>query len=483
MSARFRQVTAAAAAATTAAAGVGVLWLAARTPLLSEDRAGSAANALFVVGMVTLAATGWLLIRHGRHPVMGWLLVGTGLANVVGRLALAGAVAARDSGDAASAALAWTTNWVWLPGQALALLLIVRFPDGRLPGRAWRVFERVVLGWAGLAVLATALVPGPLGAEPLEARTNPVGLTAAADLLDASLTVLFAAMPLLVVTAVACSVLRWRRALPEERHQLEAVALALAFLAVVTPLALVSQAGAVAEGLAWLVIPVAIAYAVARHDLWDLDLRSRFDRLRDVRAEERSRLQRDLHDTLGPLLGSISMRVEAVRNLLDADAPRPEVDRLLASIGGEAENAVVEVRRFIDELAPSALAETDLVTALARLVTGYAESGVPVTFRADDDLPALDAAAEVALYRVAGEALRNVARHAAATRCAVTLRVETGDVVLEVLDDGVGLRDQPAGVGRRAMADRITALGGAFTLSERPVGGVQLTARLAGAAP
>ncbi|MGZ8736882.1 MAG: sensor histidine kinase [Nocardioides sp.] len=309
-----------------------------------------------------------------------------------------------------------------------------------------------------------------------------MGLNALKGSLDAALAVVFTAQPLLVVAAAAGPVLRWRRAAPVERHQLKAAALALGFLALTTPLALASGAGVVAEGLAWLVLPTAIAYTMARHDLWDLDVRRKLDRLRGVRVGERSRLQRDLHDSLGPMLGSISMRVESVRNLLDANAPRAEVDRVLASIGAETENAVVEVRRFIDELAPSALADTDLVTALRRLVNGYAESAIPVTLSIDADLPALDAAAEVALYRVAGEALRNVARHAEATRCVVTLRVEDGDVVLEVLDDGVGLRDQPAGVGRRAMADRITALDGAFTLSERPVGGVQLTARLTGAA-
>jgi signal transduction histidine kinase len=172
------------------------------------------------------------------------------------------------------------------------------------------------------------------------------------------------------------------------------------------------------------------------------------------------------------------MKVEAVRNLLDADASRAEMDRVLVSIGGDAEAAVVEVRRFIDELGPSALADTDLVTALRRLVDDYLASGVSASLVLDPELPVLAPATEVALYRVASEALRNVARHAKATRCQVALRLENCDVVLEVVDDGVGLRGQPPGVGRRAMADRVTALDGVFAVADSAVGGVRVSARL-----
>jgi two-component system NarL family sensor kinase len=184
---------------------------------------------------------------------------------------------------------------------------------------------------------------------------------------------------------------------------------------------------------------------------------------------------------LGPLLGSISMRVEAARNLIAAGATAAEVDRVLKSIGGETEAAVVEVRRFIDELGPSALADTDLVTALGELVAGYADAGPQVTLDVPEQLPPLDTAAEVALYRVAGEAVRNAVRHSDAQHCQVTIRIDGSDLVLEVVDDGVGLGGQPAGVGRRAMAERVSALGGTFELTDRAAGGVAVGARLIGA--
>lgn len=476
------RATAVVAAVATAVVGVALFWLAVELPSLGAgDPAKSAAAAPFVVGMVLLAATGALLVRQQPRSVMGWLLTATGLAGVLGRLVLGLAVLAHEGAHWTAGALGWATNWSWLPVQCLALLLVLRFPEGRLPARGWRGAQWLIAGWTFLALLVTAVLPGPLGAEQLEPRTNPIGLSAAEDQLELALSLLFAVQPLLVLLAVAAPVLRWRRADTTSRKQLSVVAGALLLLAVAAPLALVSDAGGVLEGVAWLVLPVSIAYAVTRHGLWDLDIRRRLDRLRLVREEERARLQRDLHDSLGPMLGSIAMRAEAARNLVAAQAPAADVDRVLSTIGAETERAVVEVRRFIDELGPSALAETDLEGALQVLAEEYGAGGLVVQVDVPPELPSLEPAAEIALYRVAVEALRNVHRHAEAQTCRISLRVDDADVLLEVVDDGVGLRGQPAGVGRRAMAERLAAVGGVLALRDGVGGGVHLSARLAGA--
>jgi len=472
--------TAVAAATATAVAGVAVVVLAIRVPtLLAEDPSSSAAAVLFVLGMVVLASTGALVVRERPRAVMAWLMVGAGLAGVLGRLVLALAVVAHDRGHVLAPGLGWVTNWAWIPAVLLALLLLLRLPDGRLPGGRWRAVQAAVLLWGAAAVVVTATVPGPLGAEQLAPQQNPLGFSAAADQLDAALTILFLVQPAILLAAVAGPLTRWRRTDVQGRRQLRVVAGALLVLAVVTPLALAFEAGEVAEGLAWLLLPASIAYAVMRQGLWDLDLRRRLDRLRSVREAERARLQRDLHDSLGPMLGSIAMRVEAARNLVAAEASATDVDRVLSSIGGDAERAVVEVRRFIDELGPSALADADLVTALEELVTPYQEAGLAVTLVRPGEQLSLDPAAEIAVYRVASEALRNVLRHAGARRCQVSLQVEGTDVVLDVVDDGIGLRGHPEGVGRRAMAQRVADLGGVFSLSEPAGGGVHVSARLA----
>lgn len=471
-----------AAAAATAVTGVLVLGLTLQLERLSEDESAAAANALFVVGMTVLSGTGALVVRAGRHPTMGRLLVATGLTNVIGRLTFGLAVAAHEAGhDAWARAVGWSTNWCWVPGFGLALVLLLRFPDGHLQGRWRRVVEQVVVAWTAATCLVTALVPGPLGATVLEPLTNPWGLTGMADVLDLALTGVFTAMPVLLLLIALGAVLRWRRA--EDRRQLRTVALAVAFLAATTALAVATGEGSIAEGLAWLVLPGSVAYAVARHDLWDVDLRRRLDRLRRVRDEERTRLQQDLHDSLGPLLGSISMRVEAARNLLDADAPRERVEEVLASIGTQAEAAVVEVRRVLEELGPSALADRELVPALAELVGSHSGGSTRFSLEVVEPLPALSPAAEVALYRVAGEAVRNVVRHAQARRCTVSLVSDGTQVELIVTDDGIGLRGQPPGVGRQAMAHRVTSVGGCFGVAEPPSGGVRLTARVTALEP
>ncbi|TWH28268.1 signal transduction histidine kinase [Isoptericola variabilis J7] len=461
------------------AAAAAVLSAAARIPELGHAAgAASVATAPFVLGMVVLAATGALLATLKPGGPMAWLLIGTGLAGVGGRLVLVLAVLAHQEGHGTATPLGWLTNWAWLPMQVLAVVLLLRFPDGTLPSGRWRGVEAAAFVWGAAGVVTTALVPGPLAATQLAPRTNPVGLVALAGPLDVALGVVFTIQPLLLLGGTAALVLRWRQAPSGERARLRHVVLALALLAVATPLAPLSGVGAVLEGLAWLVLPATVAHAVVRRGLWDLDLPRRFDRLRRVREEERARLQRDLHDSLGPLLGSISMRVEAARQLLGTQTPPGEIDRVLASVGESAEAAVVEVRRLVDELGPSALAETDLRTALVELVERSSGPGLEVTLDAPAPLPPLDAAVEIALYRIVGEAVRNVARHARASRCTVSLRPLGTGVSLEVVDDGVGLRGQPPGVGRRAMAERVEALGGRLELSEPATGGVRVRAEI-----
>lgn len=198
-------------------------------------------------------------------------------------------------------------------------------------------------------------------------------------------------------------------------------------------------------------------------------------RLRGVRGEERARLQRDLHDGLGPALGSIGMHAEAARNLLEADEPTG-VDEQLLRIGAQAQDAVAEIRRLIEELRPTTLGEDGLAEALGEAVE-TAATGLTHSIRLD--LPeSIDSRVEVAAYRIVVEAVRNAARHAAAASVAVEGGVEDGDLVLRVTDDGLGLGGAPPGVGRRAMAERATELGGSVRVTDLPGGGTSVTARI-----
>ncbi|MEU8658798.1 sensor histidine kinase, partial [Actinoplanes philippinensis] len=87
--------------------------------------------------------------------------------------------------------------------------------------------------------------------------------------------------------------------------------------------------------------------------------------------------------------------------------------------------------------------------------------GLTVTVDGDDDLDGLPAAVEVAAYRIASEALTNVARHASATVCRVLLRVAAGELLVEIDDDGSGIpAGTPSGVGLVSLRERAAELGG-----------------------
>lgn len=438
------------------------------------------AQILLAVGMAGLATAGAVLTRQQPRSVIAWLMLTTALAWVASSASLSAALALLRADSPLAPTAGWITNWAWLPAQALSMITLLRFPTGRLPSPRWRFADWAVLAWAGTTLVVTALLPGPLGAEALAPLTNPWGVSALGDVADPLLSGLFLVLPFLVLATAASPVVRWRRAGTRERRALRWIAVAAAIVAVSGPLALVAEAGEVLEGLAFLLIPIAIGAAVLREQLWDLDLRRRYDRLRAAREDERERLRHELHDSLGPVLGSISMRAEAARNLLDS-GDRARVNELLESIGATTERALDEVRRLIDDLGPAALRDQDLTFALTEQLGAYGTT-FPVTLGVSPDpLPALEERAAATAYLVVVEAVRNAARHSGGTHAVVSLSVRGGGLQVAVQDDGRGLGAAPPGLGRAGMAKRVADEGGRLTMADAPGGGTRVTLRLPGA--
>lgn len=208
------------------------------------------------------------------------------------------------------------------------------------------------------------------------------------------------------------------------------------------------------------------------------------ERLVTAREEERRRLRRDLHDGLGAQLAGLNVQAGVLRNLIPRDAGA--ADTLVVELRGEMRSAIADVRRLVHDLRPPALDELGLVGALRRLAerSGAEDEGPRVSFDAPEEaggggLGSLPAAAEVAAYRIAQEALTNVVHHARAKACAVRLSVEEGELTLEVADDGVGLPDEhPAGVGLLSMRERAEELGGTCAVERTADGGMRVLARL-----
>ncbi len=177
-----------------------------------------------------------------------------------------------------------------------------------------------------------------------------------------------------------------------------------------------------------------------------------------AREEERSRLRRDLHDELGPILAGLAMQLGGLQEILRTD-PAVAAERL-ARLEISARQALNDVRRVSRELRPPSLDELGLVDAIIRAGD---EAGVVVV--PSGTAPDLPPAVEVAAFRIGVEAVLNVGRHAGVRRAGLDVSVVDGALVLRISDDGAGLGAAPAGVGILAMRERAEEIGGSLTVS------------------
>jgi signal transduction histidine kinase len=212
-----------------------------------------------------------------------------------------------------------------------------------------------------------------------------------------------------------------------------------------------------------------VAPAVAALRLHQQLQRGRED-LVAARESQRLQLRRDLHDGLGATLAGLRLQIETARDLSD----EPGVTRLLGSAGDGVAQAVAEVRAITDGLRPAALDDLGLAGALAALAERVRAPGLEVEVDLAPDVTA-DPAVEVALHRIAAEALANVVRHAGASR--VSLQVRDGQRLVElvVADDGAGLagadaRSAGSGLGLASMRQRAEEVGGTLEVSSTPAG-------------
>ncbi len=224
-------------------------------------------------------------------------------------------------------------------------------------------------------------------------------------------------------------------------------------------------------------------------DEQDLEaLRARNARLTDqVRAlavvEERNRLARELHDSVKQHLFSLAMTTGAVRAHLENLPNIPDdLMAMVREVEEAAKTAQRETSRLIEDLRPDALQTQGLAAALNdyTLVFGAREHLLVYLDVKGDDSVLPPSVAET-LYRVAQEALHNVARHAQATRVDVRLRCTHAYVTLEIEDNGIGFdpRQTRYGLGLPGMQERMMAVGGRLTITSRPGEGTRILAEVA----
>lgn len=191
--------------------------------------------------------------------------------------------------------------------------------------------------------------------------------------------------------------------------------------------------------------------------------------------QERSRLAREIHDTVAQGLSSIQMLLHAV----EREGTGPAALEHLRLARETAATNLAEARRFIRELTPPALEQQTIGAALARLAEANSADSLTVAFHSSGEPAELPMRLETALLRIAQATLANVRQHADAGRTEITLTYLDDWVGLDIVDDGKGFSPRAINAaasnrtsfGLTAMRQRVEQLGGTLTIESRPGAG------------
>lgn len=211
--------------------------------------------------------------------------------------------------------------------------------------------------------------------------------------------------------------------------------------------------------------PLAVALHATR---LSRELQASRDHVLTATAEERGRLHRELHDSLGPILTGAALKADGTA--LAARTNPEKAEQLATQLAGQLREAIHDVRQLVYGLRPPALDQFGLIGALRR--QGNELGPVNLTVNAPDRLPELSPSVEVAAYRIASEALTNVVRHSTARSAVVSLAADNRCLSLTVTDNGNPVGAWRPGVGLRSMQTRAAEVGGSCDAGPTPQGGL-----------
>jgi two-component system sensor histidine kinase UhpB len=203
--------------------------------------------------------------------------------------------------------------------------------------------------------------------------------------------------------------------------------------------------------------------------------------LEAAKEEERERIARDIHDELGSILVRLKIEASLLAGKLPAEPPA--LREKAASIEKLLDQAMGTASRVARELRPGILKEFGLPAAIESLAEDFAQHfGITCRVQCDDDSILPDADTSLALFRIAQEALTNVAKHAYASLVVVRLGRENGRIALEVRDNGRGISEsdmsKPKSFGLRGIRERVHSLAGDFFVSAGEHGGTHIRLRI-----
>jgi len=231
-------------------------------------------------------------------------------------------------------------------------------------------------------------------------------------------------------------------------------------------------------------LEVKVRERTADLDALNRNLRDLSGRLLQMRDDERRRIARELHDSVGQMLAALSMNLSTVRNDMLQIAKAAST---LTDSESLVQEMVTEVRTISHLLHPPLLDEAGLSSALRWYVDGFSQrSGIKVELDMPDDFRRFPGELETAVFRVVQESLTNIHRHSGSPTAKIRVRERDHEVMVDVEDHGKGIPDEKRqqmatsgtpGVGIRGMQERLRQLGGTLQI-ESDGSGTLVMARL-----
>lgn len=223
---------------------------------------------------------------------------------------------------------------------------------------------------------------------------------------------------------------------------------------------------------------------LARSQLMQEQMRHLSRQLLLAQEEERKQISRELHDEIAQTLAGINVYLAALKT--DATASPKNLGRNITRTQRLVEKSVDIVHRFARQLRPTVLDDLGLIPALHSFMKEFTKrTRTPIAFTAFATVEKLDGGKRTVLYRVAQEALTNIARHAQASRISVSLEKKSGEVRMEITDDGrsfavdrVLLAKRNKRLGIIGMRERVEMVGGSFSVESVPGTGTTVRAQI-----
>lgn len=203
--------------------------------------------------------------------------------------------------------------------------------------------------------------------------------------------------------------------------------------------------------------------------------------LQSIREEERTKIAREIHDELGQQLTGIFFEVSGIKTMRTRS--KAQLDERIDKIHEMVENLISSVQRIASELRPALLDDLGLIPAIEWEVSQF-EQRTKINSKLNLNISELDLPKETAtvIFRILQESLTNIARHSKAKKVIIDLKIENGDFLMEIIDNGIGVPEEklsdPKSIGLIGMKERAFSCNGELLIDSKPKKGTRVKLRI-----